>query len=147
MIAEKEFNDIMMLPLIQHVAAKARPFHIHEVRLPSVASNAANRSEMALAYWVAVLTKVFLKAQGAAPNPLIERVWTFADGIVDIDIRVGVRGGYRKFKLTTKMTGPTTFHLRIISWNAQGRDVCEFERFGSLRGNADHQGIETLPVS
>ena len=148
MITEKEFSDVIQLPMIKHVADRARPFATHEIRLPPIASSVANnRSEMALAYWIATLTKVFLKARGAASNPLIERVWKFANGEVDVDIRVGIRGGYHKFKLTTSMTGPTSFQLRIYSWNAGGQKICDFERYGALRGNAQQQGIDTLPVS
>jgi hypothetical protein len=148
MITEIEFNAIIQNPLIQQVAARARPFATHEIRLPPVASRAVNnRSEMALANWIAVLTKVFLKARGAASNPLIERVWKFADGNVDIDIRVGIHGGYHKFKVVADMTGPTSFRLKIYSWNPRGEKICDFERFGALRGNVDRQGIETLPVS
>ena len=148
MITEKEFGNVIDLPTVKHVAAMARPFAKHEVHLPPVAAQmATNKSEMALAYWVAVLTLIFLKTKGAASHtPLVERVWKFADGNVDIDIRVGIHGGNYKFKITAEMTGPTTFRLRIYTWNSNGDKVCEFERFGSYRGNAARQAIETMPV-
>jgi hypothetical protein len=147
MITEKDLDELMRNPMIQHVAAQAHPFALHETRLQPVASNAAtNRSERTLAYWIAVQTKVFLKARGAASNPLIEKVWKFADGDADIDIRVGIHGGYKKFKIKTARTGLTSFHLKIVTWNAQGREDCEWERYGSYRGNDAKACIDTLPT-
>jgi len=149
MISEKEFDEVIHLPLVRHVASMARPFAKHEVHLPPIeAKAAANRSEMALACWIAVLTRIFLKMRGSASEtPLIDRVWKFADGVVDIDVRVGIHGANHKFKITTENNGRTTFHLRIFSWNSKGERSCEFERFGSFRGGVAGQGIETLPVN
>jgi hypothetical protein len=147
MITEKDLYNLMTNPTILHVVAKSRPFARHEVHLPPVATNVAdNRSETALAYWIVVQTKIFLKARGAASNPLIEKVWKFADGNADVDFRVGIRGETRKFKVKTSMSGPTSFRLKILTWNSQGKEECEWERFGAYCGNAQNAGIETLPV-
>jgi hypothetical protein len=146
MTTEKELDDLMRNPMIQHVVAHAHPFARHEARLQPIGAP-ANRPEMALAGWIAVQTKVFLKGRGAASNPLIEKVWKFTDGNAEIDIRVGISGSTKKFKITTGMTGPTSFRLRIVTWNAQGKEDCEWERFGSYRGNNVAAGIDTLPVS
>jgi hypothetical protein len=146
MITEIEFHNILRLPMIKQVASHARPFAKHEVRLPSIATNAPeDRSEKALAYWVAVQTRIFMKARGAASDPMIEKVWKFTDGDVDIDLRVGIHGGYHKFKVTAGMSGPTSFFLRIYSWN-NGQKSCDFERYGAYVGNAEKQGVETLPA-
>jgi hypothetical protein len=147
MITEKDLDDLMRNPTIQHVAAQAHPFAGHETRLQPVASSApANRSERALLFWIAVQTKVFLKHRGAVPNPMIEKVWKFADGDADVDIRAGIQGSYKKFKIKTSRTGPTSFQLRIVTWNGQGKEECEWERYGIYRGNNARAAIETVPT-
>jgi hypothetical protein len=147
MITEKDLDDLIRNPMIQHVVAKSRPFAAHEVHLPAVVSNAADdRSEKALAFWIVVQIKTFLKERGAASHPMIEKVWKCAGGNTDVDIRVGTHGGYEKFKIKTSMSGPTSFHLKIVTWNGNGKEDCEWERFGAYRGNANGGAIETLPT-
>ena len=147
---EVEFFKILDNPLVKTTAAHVKPFAKHGSRITAVATSTqdvgANRSERALAIWIAVLLRVYLHTRGAASGPLVEKVWKFAAGEADIDIRVGINGENHFFKVITSMSGPTSFRLRIYSWT-NGKRSCDWERFGSYLGDQSHAGIETLPVN
>ena len=93
---EVEFFKILDNPLVKSTAAHVKPFAKHGSRITAVATSTqdvgANRSERALAIWIAVLLRVYLHTRGAASGPLVEKVWKFAAGEADIDIRVGING-------------------------------------------------------
>ena len=145
MISERELEQLMHDPLIQKAAAPARPMGVWR-------SNVEDRAANALAAWIAVLTRQYLRHIGAASAPIVEKVWKFQGGVVDIDMRVGVHGAYRKLKIETGMVGPHTIKLQIRDWHKSlvGFAVKDredrWERFGAYRGNSDREGIETLPV-
>src|SRR5688572_12252614 len=107
-MTEREIDELIRNPKIKMAAAHSRPTGVS-----SFADE--NRSERAVANWVAVLTNVYLKAHGAGSNPLVEKVWTFGGGNVDVDMRVGMHGVYKKFKVTAELSGPTSMVLRIQS--------------------------------
>lgn len=145
MISERELEQLIHNPLIRKAAAHARPIGVWR-------STADDRAANALAAWIAVLTRQYLRDIGAASAPLVEKIWKFSGGAVDIDMRVGVNGAYRKLKIETGMVGPYTIKLQIRDWHkalvgfaVQDRED-RWERFGAYRGNDDRQGIETLPV-
>lgn len=145
MISEREIENLIHHPTVQAQARHARP--------GVVATNyATDSAERALAMWIAISTKQYLRSIHAASNPLVEKVWSFARGNADIDMRVGVNGAYRKFKVETSMTGPQTFKLQIRSWHKGlvGFSVHEQQdlwvRYGAYRGSGGYEGIETLPV-
>lgn len=138
-MTEREIDELIRDPKIKMAAAHARPMGVSSFA-------GADRTEKAVANWVAVLTRVYLKAQGAVSNPLVEKVWAFAGGTVDVDMRVGVQGTYKKFKVTAELSGPTSLVLRIHSWNKFGRPEPPWVRYGAYRGGNLAEGIETLPL-
>jgi hypothetical protein len=148
---EIEFDKILDMQLVKTTAAHVKPFAKHGgVIMPIrtfVEDVGTNRSDTALAIWIAVNIRVFVHARGSAHGPMVEKIWKFAGGDTDIDIRAGFNGGNHFFKIMTGMsTGKTSFWLRIYSWD-HGKKVCDWERYGSYRGTKDYAGIETLPVN
>ncbi len=105
-----------------------------------------HRGARALMLWLAVQTKVWLREKQAISEPLIERIWWFADGRSDIDMRVVIKGAYRKFKVKTEMLGPTAARFQILTWKHPGQPATVWERYGRYIGNESKAGFETLPV-
>ncbi len=139
MITEKELDGKFRNPMIRRAAAPARTLGV-------VSYAADNRTEDSLANWIVTLTRVYVRHIGGASNPMVEKVWTFANGKADIDMRIGVHGFYKKFKITTEMSGPASLVLRISSWNKFGQPEAQWIRYGAYRGGSQGEGIETLPV-
>ena len=145
MINERQIENLLHDPRVTGAARSVRP-------VPLGTNYATDSAERALAMWIAVLTQQFLRSIHAVSNPLVEKVWIFARGKTDIDMRVGAHGVYRKFKVETSMTGPQTFKLQIRSWHKElfGFGVKDLEdlwvRYGVYRGEGDHKGIDTLPI-
>jgi hypothetical protein len=145
MLTEMEMERLLRDPMIKGAAKRV-------IHAPIGTSHAAGSADRALSMWIAVLTHQFLHSIHAASNPLVEKVWTFAKGRADIDMRVGVNGFYRKFKIETSMTGPTSFKLQIRSWHhgpgGSGMSGGEslWVRYGAFRGQGDLEGIDTLPL-
>ena len=100
----------------------------------------------ALSAWIATLTMVYVREIGSVSKPLVEKVWDWKNGSTNIDLRVGVHGGYRKLKVTTEMSGPQTVRLKITSWNKQGEPGRVWERFGFFYGNKASMGVRTLQM-
>lgn len=145
MITEKELENLIADPLIHKAAAHIRPAGVWT-------DIAEGRPERALAGWIAVLTRRYIREIRAASNPLVEKIWKFQGGVVDIDMRVGVHGTYRKLKIETALTGPHTLRFQVRDWHKKTglfgpMDAEErWERYGVYRGNTEREGIETLPV-
>ena len=145
MMTEREMENLLHDPKVKHAAKSVRP-------APIGTNYITGSADRALSMWIAVLTHQFLRSIHAVSHPLVEKVWTFAQGRSDIDMRVGAHGGYRKFKVETSMTGPQTFKLQIRSWyKSQGMiGIGEREdvwvRYGAYRGEGNFEGIETLPT-
>ncbi len=143
MMTEREMEMLLHDPRIKGAAKSL-------TAAPVGTNFATGTADRALSLWIAVLTHQFLHSIHAAQHPLVERVWTFAQGKADIDMRVGVNGIYRKFKVETSMTGPTSFKLQIRSWHNSPGGMHEREsqwvRYGAYRGNGTFQGIDTLPI-
>ena len=145
MMNERQIENLLHDPRIKGAGRSLRP-------VPLGTDHASDSAERALAIWIAVLTQHFLRSIHAVSNPLVEKVWTFARGKADIDMRVGVHGAYRKFKVETSVTGPQTFKLQIRAWHKAlvGFHVKDLEdvwtRYGVYRGEGDYEGIETLPI-
>lgn len=137
MMTEREMENLLHDPKVKLAAKALRP-------APIGTTYATNSADRALSMWIAVLTHQFLRSIHAVSHPLVEKVWTFAQGRSDIDMRVGAHGGYRKFKVETSMTGPQTFKLQIRTFHG-AYDTC-WERYGVYRGEGTYRGIETLPI-
>jgi hypothetical protein len=107
---------------------------------------AEGSAKEALAAWIATLARVYVKEIGATSRPLVEKVWLWSQSQVDIDLRVGVRGEYRKIKVTTEMISPQSVRLKIQCWNKLGQPQKTWERYGYYYGNKDGAGFKTLPL-
>lgn len=138
-MTENDLSVLFRSPTVIHAAKAGRT-------LPVGTDAKEHRATRALEIWLAIQTKVWLREKHAVSDPLVERVWCFSEGRSDIDMRVFIKGAYRKFKVKTEMTGPTAIRFEIMTWQAQGKLCKSWERYGRYYGNETKAGFETLPV-
>lgn len=138
-MTENELDRLMKNHLIVRAASHART-------LPVGTRIADGSGSKDLAIWLVVQTKAWLKERRAHSNPMVEKIWSFKDGASDVDMRIGIDGEYKKFKVTTEMTGPSSIRLRIQPWNRLGQPEQIWERYGIYHGNGSRSCFETLPV-
>jgi hypothetical protein len=138
-MTESEFEKLLRNPLVETATWDGK-----ETRIDT--PNGPGSSDRNMALWLAAETVTWIKENDAASLPIVERVWKFEQGVADIDMRVGVHGEYRKFKLTTARTGRFVYRIRIQAWDQKGVPAKVWERYGEYSGDEEFAGFETVPV-